>query len=631
MQLVGVTSSKNFLSPYAIRMYIMFDCFTNRLLFCRFILESSYHFHVNRKSVKITYICRHCSQLKVFYNRCNFLAHIRSHSFKTATINITDLQLEPLPLNFFNIKALQKAKETAKQQLSDARDKQKLPKILCIECKKDVTNTGTTVDRVKHYMEVTDANTVHSCPVCLFALPTECALKTHLRVHLKCPPYTCPECGTHLSNKSISYPYHNHNCEGFKMMRATTRSKCKVPECYLIHPNDYKDHIKNSHLNQVFKCPCCYVGCLDQTLMQRHMLRHVATEKTLEPRKPSIFYQCGICSGRLVMKNQLDNHLKGHMDNVHMYPCWACGTIFKDVPALIEHHINLHGANEVLKNAYNLLWKSKHSPKTKRLYRVVKRCEKCQRSFKYKCKYDQIKKLPSLCPYQCTKNNGDTTGANTQIICQWCKQKIPQDWESIKKHYVSHHPAYRCLDAKVTLCRLDNKTIKKYTTKVLKHSRNIHTKKPVNVELINKNDGNDNQNPALPVPQKQTEKYNCSKCGKDFENKELFETHLIIHKDPCMAYQCMECGQCFVVKPTFSKHLLLEHAVSDVEDYIINKKQCFNESALSKFKNCSANTEPLKENQCKICRDQFNNASDLEKHFRVHGMAFLLKTKSNSP
>lgn len=604
-----------------------------QITFCRYILESSYNFHINRKSVKISYKCRHCGKMKLFYNRCNFLAHIRFHSFKTATINVTDLKVEPLPIIFFNMKALQKSKEAAKQQPSDIQDKQKLTKVICMECKEDIT-MGTAVDRVKHYMEVTDVNTVHSCPVCLFALPTECALKTHLRVHLKCAPYICPECGTHLSNKSLSYPYHNHDCEGFKMMRATTRIKCQVPECHLIHPNEYKDHMKNNHLNKVFKCPYCYVGCLDPTLMQRHMIRHVTTEKTLAPRKPSLFYQCGMCKGRLVMQSQIDSHLKGHMDTVNMYPCWACGKIFKDVPALIEHHIKLHGANEVLKNVYDSLWKNRHSTKAKRLYRVVKRCEKCKRSFRYKCKYDQIKKLPSLCPYQCTKSDDDPTEASTnaQIICHFCKQKIPQDWELIKKHYAAHHPTYRCLDANVTLSRLDDKTIKKYTTKVVKHiSKKVPTRKPINVQLRNKKNADDDQKSVLRAPEKEKGEYNCSKCGEDFENKELFERHLILHIDPCMAYQCMECGQCFVVKPTFSKHLILEHGVSDVEEYILNKKQCFNESALLKYQYASADSEPLKENQCKICRDQFDNASDLEKHFRVHGMAFLMKTKSNSP
>lgn len=600
------------------------------------MLESSYYFHINRKSVKISFLCRHCGKLKLFYNRCNFLAHIRSHSFKTATINVTDLKVEPLPLTFFNMKALQKSKEAAKQLQTVVQEKQKLTKIICMECKKDVTNTGTTADQVKHYMNVTDVNTVHSCPVCLCALPTECALKTHLRVHLKVPPYTCPECGMHLSNKSISYPYHNHDCEGFKMMRATTRIKCQVPECYLIHPNEYKDHMKENHLNKVFKCPFCYVGCLDENLMQRHMARHVITEKTSTPRKPSIFYQCGICKGKLVMQNQLDNHLKTHMGSVNMFPCWACGTIFNDVPAVIEHHIKSHGANEVLKNIYDILWKSKHSLKTKRLYRVVKRCEKCKRSFRYKCKFDQIKKLPSLCPYQCTKSDDDPKEVDAEITCHWCKQKMFQDWESIKKHYAEHHPAYRCFDAKLTIQRLDDETLKKYLTKQ-KDTKHISKKvskrntKIMNVQLRNKKDANHNQYSVVSVPEKARGEYNCSKCGNDFENKELFETHLISHRDPCMAYQCMECGQCFVVKPTFSKHLLLEHAVSDVEDYIINKKQCFNQSALLKYQYTSVPNEPLKENQCKICRDQFNNASDLEKHFRVHGMAFLMKTKSNSP
>ncbi|CAH2242181.1 jg22893 [Pararge aegeria aegeria] len=101
---------------------------------------------------------------------------------------------------------------------------------------------------------------------------------------------------------------------------------------------------------------------------------------------------------------------------------------------------------------------------------------------------------------------------------------------------------------------------------------------------------------------------------------------MITHRDPCMAYQCLECGKSFVVKPSFSTHLLLEHGISDVQEYI-DKKPCYNELALLKDQNVlnPPVDEPVKENQCRVCREQFETSNELEKHFRVHGMAFLLK------
>lgn len=594
-------------------------------------MESSYHFHITRKSMKISYMCRHCGKLKVFYNRCNFLAHIRSHSFKTATINVTDIKVEPLPINYFNMKALQKSKEATEYLQKVVQEKQKFVKIICMECKKDITITGTAEDRVKHYMEVTDVNTVHSCPVCLCALPTACALKTHLRIHLKCAPFACPECGMHLSNKSISYPYHNHNCEGFKMMRATTRLQCRMPDCYVVHPNEFKNHILQNHLHKIFKCPCCYVGCSDLTILQRHMVRHEIAEKSITLTNEDAFYRCKMCNDSLVMPNQVESHLELHMHTENIYPCWACGKFFKDVPSLIEHHMNSHGANEVLKNVFDALWKNRQTQnaKAKRLYRVVKLCEKCKRCFKYDCKFDQIRKLPNVCPYQCTK---DDSKDNTQIICQWCKQNV-YGWDSIKKHYATHHPTHRCLELSLRIQKLNDKTVQKYLDKqnIKLNDKKASKSNMKDVESGNKKDKIDNEYSIVSVNESSKEKYKCSKCAEDFADKELLETHLIIHRDPCIAYQCMECGQCFVVKPTFSKHLLLEHGITDVEDYIINKKQCYNESALSVYQHDSVDNEQLKENQCKICREQFDHPSELEKHFRVHGMAFLMKTKSNSP
>ncbi|PSN31194.1 hypothetical protein C0J52_22420 [Blattella germanica] len=46
----------------------------------RFILEASLIRHIERRSVAITYRCRSCDKVLLFYNRCALLAHLRSHS-----------------------------------------------------------------------------------------------------------------------------------------------------------------------------------------------------------------------------------------------------------------------------------------------------------------------------------------------------------------------------------------------------------------------------------------------------------------------------------------------------------------------------------------------------------------------
>lgn len=608
----------------------------------RFILESSYEHHVSRKSVKITYNCRHCGLCLCFFNRCNLLRHIRSHSFKTATINVTDLRVEPLPLTFFKMNALPTSSNcvaslpssSSAQTEANQRGQKNNSSSICFECKKDISGTGTIYkDRAKHYTAYT--NEVHSCPVCMFAMPTVCGLKAHMRLHLKCPPYYCPECGVSLPNRGTFYPYY-HDCEGFKMMRATARQKCPIPECHIFHPNEFRDHLKNNHLKKVFKCPFCFVACFTDSIMEKHLKTHKSDGKVL------IFYQCEMCPGRLVLHNQIDNHLKGHI-SVNMYPCWACGTVMRNIPALIEHHIDRHELDsELFRNTFGSMTKEtgkelvqRKIPKPKRIYRVVKRCDQCKRSFIYKCKFDQIKVLPNECPYNCCSSGSRArlsteTSFDAQITCHMCNNKISQNWEHIKEHYAAHHQQHQCIDIKVIVTKMDidKYTNKKGSKKVLRFNMKKRGSRTRKREIRDNSTFIEDSSVDLATTNSKAtnSQFACNICGHECKSKENLEEHLISHRDPCMAYQCMECGQCFVVKPSFATHLLLEHNISDAQEYI-STKQCYNENALMKYH--TGTNEPLRENQCRICRDQFENSDDLEKHFRVHGMAFLMKNNSN--
>uniref|UniRef100_A0A2A4K0T9 C2H2-type domain-containing protein n=1 Tax=Heliothis virescens TaxID=7102 RepID=A0A2A4K0T9_HELVI len=633
-------SIKNLLFTKAVPNHVITEPVDGHKLFSctdcgdKFIFESSFHDHVNRQSVKITYMCRYCNLTRTFFNRCNLLFHIRSHVFKTATINVTDLKIEPLPLS--NYKIVPSPSTTPPEPVPAARLQQKpsLNGIVCLECKVFLNDSGIPYkDRADHYMKY--SNEVYSCPICLFALPTTCALRTHLRLHLKCPPYYCPECGSHLlAHKHIHYPY-NHDCEGFKMMRATARLACSIPECHIFHPNDYKSHMKEFHMKKVYKCPYCVVACFNEGSMQNHLKTHQTDTKAL------VFYKCEMCPGKFVLQSRMESHLKSHKITC-VYPCWPCGVIFKDLSILLNHFMENHNKNEIMGNILKSILNEneacdKIAKKLKRIYRVVKRCDQCRRSFTYRCQYDEIHNLPNECPYKCTSTfscseefDVTTDKNNTSITCWLCKATISQDWNEIKKHYASLHKSHKCLDARIVLERID-------MTKHISGTRNDGKKTLVTISKRGRkrrNNKNSTADSVSLITQASKRKvsdnqYVCNICGDNFKQKLLLETHMVSHRDPCMAYQCMECGQSFVVKPTFSKHMLLEHNVSDIEEYIKEKK-CYNVNALIKYQSSEViSNEPLRENQCTICREDFEGPEELAKHFRVHGMAFLLKNNSN--
>lgn len=608
-------------------------------------------------------MCRHCNQLKSFHNRCKLLSHIRSHAFKTATINVSDLKVDPLPSKYFDSLAAKhcntldtnQEKTVVTQEVENAvtpknaqqAKVKKINKFCCVECKKEVISSSQIYkDRAKHLMQYT--NMVHSCPVCLFAMPTICGLKTHLRLHTSSPPYYCPECGIILSKRMIQYPY-THDCEGFRMMRATARYKCSIEGCYLFHPNEYKAHMKNNHIKKVYKCPMCVVACFNETTIAKHLTSHQTEAKAV------IFFQCEMCPGRLVLQTQMDNHLRGHITNsAFVYPCWVCGKIFREVRILLKHHSNCHSQvaksfaieGSGIKQTSDST--SNETDKTNTIYRVVKRCDKCKKSFTYKCKYEQIAVLPNECPYKCSALKESTTQNTTEesqidyspveatIKCHLCKQDVSENWEELKRHYASDHKSFKCLDAKLILNRIN---VKKYNRKKRRAAQKRLKRALKNRRVHKVSQLITSHPPILEIvasPSCSSNPLACKKCGRESVSKEMLEEHLMGHRDPGMAYQCMECGQCFAVKPSFTTHLLVQHGISDVEEYI-NMKHCYNPDALLKnnftIDKCEIE-EPLHENQCQICREQFDTMENLEKHFRVHGMAFLKKNssgKTNSP
>ncbi|CAH2989361.1 unnamed protein product [Chilo suppressalis] len=524
--------------------------------------------------------------------------------------------IEPLPMSFFKIsEALQP------QNAQSGKTKEPATRTMCVECNEDITtsNGSANKDRAIHYMKYTIS--FHSCPVCLLTMPTICALKSHLRVHLKNPPYYCPECGNQLPNKIENYPF-NHGCEGFNMMRATVRLECSVPKCQssLFHPHDYKKHLRTNHMKKVFKCPHCVVACFSEATISKHLEIH-QPQQTTNINNILLFYQCDMCPGRLVLQSHLESHITTHI-NTNVYPCWTCGTRYKSIPLLVEHHINQHVtsnnamADKLKKALKTSIVKCKNNAKSiaPNIFRVVKRCDLCLRSFTYKCNFEDIGILPNSCPYKCSSSSQSLLKRahkkmSTNIMCPLCQERINENWQDVKTHFALYHKNHKCLDGKVSLLKIDIKIKKKRNRKrkniTATKNRRIRKRNKINHDEpkkgITKNENNKDSVGAV------NSDLICIKCQCKCKSKEDLEGHIKSHRDPCMAYQCLECCECFVVKPSFTTHLLLKHGITDVDDYI-EKKQCYNNDALNiqQDPNCDM---PVEENQCRICRERHRHSN----------------------
>lgn len=132
----------------------------------------------------------------------------------------------------------------------------------------------------------------------------------------------------------------------------------------------------------------------------------------------------------------------------------------------------------------------------------------------------------------------------------------------------------------------------------------------------------------FPVIKKEDNRYECFKCQFSHVDKTEFESHILLHKTDSSSFQCMECGMCFIVQPSFEKHLLVYHGIKDVEKYVTENLNCKQDSydPYNGFSPVTVSSDDdADEHKCSVCHDSFETSEELDKHFRVHGMAFLLK------
>lgn len=132
----------------------------------------------------------------------------------------------------------------------------------------------------------------------------------------------------------------------------------------------------------------------------------------------------------------------------------------------------------------------------------------------------------------------------------------------------------------------------------------------------------------LDIPSEFDGSFHCKLCEFTDARRETFHSHVKTHREVSTCYQCMDCGECFVVKPSLVKHLQFFHKIFDTDRYF-EENDCFDRAALKELEEImklapGESKNPVEENQCRVCLQKFEDELELKKHFRVHGMAFLM-------
>lgn len=135
--------------------------------------------------------------------------------------------------------------------------------------------------------------------------------------------------------------------------------------------------------------------------------------------------------------------------------------------------------------------------------------------------------------------------------------------------------------------------------------------------------------------------FRCAPCGFTTEDQASFLEHIGQHRrgpTEGSSQQCLQCGACFTSTSSLSRHCFITHKVRNALADGQHSRSAHPAPSPGNSRNhedkapaegsapespSSQVTEEDGSLTCKVCRRRFDKASDLNTHFRTHGMAFI--------
>lgn len=482
------------------------------------------------------------------------------------------------------------------------------------------------------------------CKICFLILPTKCSLKAHSRIHTKTEPYVCPECGKDFDEWSNLYTHMEDVC--FHLAK-NVRYKCPARKCGKIFAQSitFSSHFPNQHLTRKVVCDIC--GLTLATDLEFNIHNHIHNNRAI----PIPNLECFIC---LETVEKPEEHAKLHCFNpdnrIYVYTCKYCKSYYRSKQTYAMHLLR---CTKLLLN--NQVKREAANEKTEVQCKVLRYCKTCDCKIQFHCQYKDVKTVGKNCP-QC----GTVFGTSPEEIRTLSFVSSPKT-KSIKRdecnkcvlcrRELKRNSAHHCRYAHpiVLLKRFKKNSDGQYVFSTENRNDQIELYKKKSVEQVestspviedNKKKRKRTSSPVKSKKQCAEEiepikpmvfngEYICNICDFTSKERSVFHDHIQKHRDISTVFQCMECGECFVVKPSLIKHLQVFHLIENVDRYF-SDNECFDKEAVRELQESmrmipGESKEPVEENQCKVCREKFSNELELSKHFRVHGMAFLMK------
>ncbi|XP_014300208.2 uncharacterized protein LOC103573641 [Microplitis demolitor] len=219
--------------------------------------------------------------------------------------------------------------------------------------------------------------------------------------------------------------------------------------------------------------------------------------------------------------------------------------------------------------------------------------------------------------------------------CHLCDELINTSWFVVNDHFREcHFSDYKIVSVTPKLRRLTEMDIIKYTGRKRKSDLMMTPKKRKRGNFGNGNfyntckkisfDKFEGNNLGICVTQESLQdtegNFKCKKCNCLFKDINVLREHVASnHRIRGHYLVCLECGDNFIVAPSLQMHLKAFHGIADPIKYLA-QNTAYAPDVLDEIEEQDKITES---NQCYVCYAVFESKPAVDKHLRVHGMAFL--------
>ncbi|XP_017891692.1 uncharacterized protein LOC108631950 isoform X2 [Ceratina calcarata] len=244
----------------------------------------------------------------------------------------------------------------------------------------------------------------------------------------------------------------------------------------------------------------------------------------------------------------------------------------------------------------------------------------------YKTKYDL--------PQRIALNGPTDSDEIYNFSCHLCGESLNTSKSIVNRHFRSKHSQdYILLTLSVSLLRMSYKFINGGYKDLLCNKR--RKTEYINVPAAKRrrrwtpkkySDGKNGNFSGVGLCVKQVTakdgegNFRCKKCDQSCSDMANLREHIASnHRIRGRYLVCLECGDNFVVASSLQMHLKAFHGIEDPITYMAQNTSYAPEDV----DNLESGGKSIEANQCHVCMAVFEDKAAVDKHLRVHGMAFL--------